>query len=85
VIETLDSCKNTRLQNIDWSSKVIQCKLAVKAKGKLTHNENGQKMRCNANKDICAIHCKPETKKTEKAATLVFVVQVTEAFDRLPQ
>jgi len=29
--------------------------LAVKTKGKLTHNENGQKMHCNANKDIAAI------------------------------
>jgi len=44
--------KNTRLQNIDQPSKGIQCKLATKAKGKLAHNENGQKMRCNANKDI---------------------------------
>ena len=26
----------------------LPCKLAVKAKGKLTHNENGQEMRCNA-------------------------------------
>jgi len=30
---------------------VIQCKLAAKANRKLTHNEIGQKMRCNANKD----------------------------------
>jgi len=36
--------KNTRLQNIDWFSEVIQCKLAVKAKGKVTPNENDQKM-----------------------------------------
>jgi len=27
----------------------------VKAKNKLTHNENGQKMRCNANKDIAQL------------------------------
>jgi len=44
--------KNTKLQNIDQPSKGIQCKLAAKAKGKLTHDENGQKMRCNANKEI---------------------------------
>jgi len=38
------------------SHKVIQCKLAVKAKDKLTHNENGQKMRSHdANKDIAQL------------------------------
>jgi len=34
---------------------VIQCKLAVKAEGKLTQNENGQKIRCDANKDIAQL------------------------------
>jgi len=30
-----------------------------------SYNENGQKMSCNANKNIaCTIHCKQETKKT---------------------
>ena len=33
-------------------------------KSKLTHSENGQKMRCNANHRHCATHCKPEVKKT---------------------
>ena len=39
-------------------------------KSKLTHSENAQKMRCNANhRDIdCATHCKPETKKTEDSS-----------------
>jgi len=43
-------------------------------KWQTTHNENGQKMRCNANK-LCATHCKPESKKmcdTAVAATLAF-------------
>jgi len=33
-------------------------------KNKLTHSENAQKLRCNANHRHCATHCKPETKKT---------------------
>ena len=33
-------------------------------KNKLTHRENAQKMRCNANHGHCATHCKPETKKS---------------------
>jgi len=32
-------------------------------KSKLTHSENAQKTRCNANHRHCATHCKPETKK----------------------
>jgi len=40
--------KNTRFTKI----RQITNTLAVKAKGKLTHNVNGQKMRCNAKKDI---------------------------------
>jgi len=28
---------------------------SVKAKGKLTNNENGKKMRCNPNKDIAQL------------------------------
>jgi len=39
--------------------------VSYKSKSKLTHNENYQKMRCNANIDIAPlIACKPETKKT---------------------
>jgi len=38
----------------------------------LTHSENAQKMRCNANHRHCPTHCKPET-KTTGAATLVCV------------
>ena len=33
-------------------------------KSKITHSENVQKIRCEANHRHCAIHCKPETKKT---------------------
>jgi len=55
------------------SLKVVQCKLAVKAKGKLTRNENGQKMRCNANKDITQLIINYRQRTREIAATLVFV------------
>jgi len=55
------------LSHIRWpkehTSKVIQCKLGVKAKCKLPHNETGQKIRCKANN--CATRCKPEAKKPE--------------------
>jgi len=33
-------------------------------KSKLTHGENAQKIRCNADHRHCATHWKPETKKT---------------------
>jgi len=45
----------------------------VKAKGKLTHNENGLKMHCNANKDIAQFIINQGQRKREIAATLVFV------------
>jgi len=54
----------------------------VKAKGKLTHYENRKKMRCHANKGYCATHCKPETRKREIAATLVFVCTGHYTFNR---
>ena len=42
-----------------------QASLAVKAKGKLTHNENGQKMRLQCKQRNCTNHdYKPDTKKT---------------------
>jgi len=34
---------------------LIQCKLVVKAKDKLKQHGNGQKMRCNADKDIAQL------------------------------
>ena len=40
-------------------------------KSKFTHSENAQKMCCNTNQRHCAIHWKPETKKTGMTATLV--------------
>ena len=64
---------NTRLQTIDQFSEVIQCKLAVKAKGKLTQNENGQKIHCNVNKDIAQFTAKQRQRKREIAAMFVFV------------
>jgi len=51
----------------------MQCEVAVKAKAKLTHNGNGQKMRCNANKDIGHLPVNQRQRKREIAATLVFV------------
>jgi len=38
-------------------------KKTLDCKSKITHRENGQKMRCNANHRHCVTHCKPETKK----------------------
>jgi len=53
--------------------KVIQFKLAVEAKGKLKHNENGLKVRCNANKDMVQLTVNQRPRKREIAATIVFV------------
>jgi len=52
----------------------VSCKR--KAKGKHTHNENGQKKTCcNANKDIAIaeLFVNQRRRKWEIAATLVFV------------
>jgi len=42
--------------------------LAVKAKGKLTNNQNGQKVCCNANKDIVQFTVNQRQGKWEIAA-----------------
>jgi len=42
------------MYTINYSSKVIQFKLAVKAKGKLSHKEMARKS-SNANKDIAQL------------------------------
>jgi len=59
--------------NIDQPSRGIQCKLAAKTKDKLTHNKNGQKMHCNANKDIVQLISNKRQRTQEIAAMLVFV------------
>jgi len=55
-------------------------------KSKLTHRDNAQKMRCNANHRHCTTHCKPDTNENGRYldgsnGTLVFV-HVTETFNR---
>ena len=52
-------------------------------KSKVTHSENARKTRCNTSQRHCATRCKPETKKTGLAGTLVFG-QVTETFNTWP-
>jgi len=54
-------------------------------KSKLTHSENDQKMRCNTNYKHCAIHCKPEQRKWEIAAILVFVCTSHWNINKWPQ
>jgi len=69
-VATLLLRKNTRFhdkKNTRFTKKTLDYK------SKLTHSENVQKMRCNANHRHCAIHCQPQTKKREIAATFVFV------------
>jgi len=43
------------------------------SKSKLTHNQNGQKMCCNANKDIAQLIAIQRQRKPKIAAKLVFV------------
>jgi len=59
MMKTLDSQKNTRLQTIHYSCKIIQCKLAVKANVK-QWSENA--LQCKQRH--CTTHGKPEAKKT---------------------
>jgi len=47
--------------------------MQVSCKSKLTRNENGQKMRCNTNKDITQLIVNQRQRKREIAATLVFI------------
>jgi len=54
-------------------------------KNKLTHSENALKLRCNANHRHCAIHCKPETKKTGDSSNACLFAQVCETSNRWPQ
>jgi len=46
------------------NKKTLDSQKTLDYKSKLTHSENAQKIRCNANHTHCATHCKPETKKT---------------------
>jgi len=45
----------------------------AKSKGKLTHNENGQKMLCNANKYVAQLLRNQRQRKRKSAATVLVV------------
>jgi len=64
--------KNTRFTNKtrDFLSNSMQ--VSCQAKGKLAHNDNSLKVRCNA-KDIAQLIVNQRQKKREIASTLVFV------------
>jgi len=47
--------------------------MLVYYKSKLTHNENGQKMRCNANKGIAQLIANQRQRKPETPPQLSFV------------
>jgi len=61
--KTLDYKYVTDLTDCKKISVVLKNKQVLDETGKLTHNENGQKMPLQCKQRHCATHCKPETKK----------------------